>query len=144
MIPEVNHTILDEYYSYDYDVPGVSQTFIFAGSNKLHKARHRHFTTLGLMLYKSNYELVALYTSLIDHLAHIYLDENIIKLKPLYVDIFNYSQNLIKKGLDVMIISDHGCVNGNHTHEAYAGSNHPIEAKNVCELYLEMTSRLVK
>jgi len=40
----------------------------------------------------------------------------------------------LKKNEDVIVLSDHGCIDGKHTELAYFGSDHPILAESVHEL----------
>ena len=40
----------------------------------------------------------------------------------------------LKKKEDVILLSDHGCVDGVHTEQAYFGSDYPILAESIHEL----------
>lgn len=82
--------------------------------------------TYGMCLYP--YDLSIAYCHLPDFLGH--------QLKPLenvYLDIHHHAKRLSKRR-SVMLVSDHGCVDGEHTDHAYLGCTEPIEAKNVLEV----------
>jgi len=132
--PEVKHTLMDEYKSYDFDLPGVSYSYVHSGALNQHKMRHRHWTHLQQALHFTNYSVAALYTSLLDYQGHVSPQ----MLPSLYIDVTTQAKWLIKAGHDVILVSDHGCVDGKHTDQAYLGCNVPVEASSVCDVFDEL------
>jgi hypothetical protein len=54
-------------------------------------------------------------------------------LEHLYLDIHHHAHRL-SKYLPVMLVSDHGCIDGKHIDHAYLGCTEPMEAENVLEV----------
>lgn len=128
----VDKTVLDDYDSFTFNIPGVSDTFFFGGIEADHEL-HETFKILGLELWRYNFDLAAIYTHLIDLRAHYTRKENPHNLKLLYHEIKEIADYNIKKGLDVLVISDHSCLE-RHGDKAYFGSNWTPEHKPVSVL----------
>lgn len=77
----------------------------------------------------SNYDLIGLYTRKLDYVGHQEPDT----MNALYHDIFEHAE-LLNTKVNVVIISDHGCIDKYHTDYAYAGSDLPLTAKSVIEI----------
>ena len=75
------------------------------------------------------FELIATYTRILDSWGHNKPE----KLDTLYLDIVTYAEE-ISKHIPTILVSDHGCLNGIHTHKAYIGSTEPVKANSVTEV----------
>lgn len=82
--------------------------------------------TLGMCFF--TYDLSIAYCSKLDIISHLNLP-----LEHTYLDIHNHVKQLTKHR-DIMLVSDHGCLNGEHTHHAYLGCTQPITATNILEV----------
>lgn len=131
--PSVDKTILDSCLnSFIWNIPGVSEGFIMGVSDSYLKAQYEIWAFLVRMLPFSNFNVAAVYTHIIDILAHKIRKKEV---HDLYKHIFVEAKTQSKK-CDVLLISDHGCcpVKGRHTELAYAGANFPFEASTVLDI----------
>lgn len=137
--PCLDESLLDDYTSFDFDVPGVSEGFILGASREFREARFRTFMLLASAVRFANVEVSALYIHLIDYLAHLHVD-----VKWHYWRVFELA-NLMSDVCDVMLLSDHGCdpVKGAHTDIAYLGCNKPLDAKSVLDVRADV-DRILK
>lgn len=92
----------------------------------------------GLLLSTHSYELAMIYTRTLDawgHFQHIKSPQDIEKL---YIEIsseaWRLSQRQIAKNNHLMMISDHGILNGKHTDHAYIGATFPFEAESILDI----------
>jgi hypothetical protein len=140
----VEKTVLDEYYHFKHNIPSVSDGFLFTSIER-YKEDYITFKELIYSLVRSKYDLAALYTHYIDSIGHTVLNEedsNIKKLKLLYFEVFELAKYIIKNNVNVMIISDHGCI-GDHTDYAYIGANYPIDATNILEIIHDIRKGII-
>jgi hypothetical protein len=120
-------TVFDHYPHLKFDIPGVSPGFMF-GSEEHNKENHQIYKTLAIQTLNSPLPLIALYTHLMDWQAHHF--------RP--IDFLYKETKLLAETIqvkrEVIIISDHGCLDGMHTDHAYFGSTQPISAENVVQV----------
>jgi len=122
-------TILDNYDSYAWNIPGVSPSFILGGNTNHYKQDHHRWKILSRGLSAYHMELAAIYTAYLDWLGHW-----MSPLKLPYFEVFDLA-NSIGRNIPVMLVSDHGCINGQHTHNAYLGCTHAVRARSVIEVH---------
>ena len=134
--PSVEETVLDKFSSFKFDIPGVSEGVILGASLSWQREKHEHFKLLARSLVKSNFEIVAVYSHVMDHYGHFGYD-----LEHPYREIFMLAREL-ELFRDVIVVSDHGCVNGKHTFQAYLGCTWPFEAKSVLDVADVIEQRL--
>lgn len=128
--PAVGRTLLDNYSSFWWNIPGVSEGFIFSVSPSYMKTNYEVFKHLAENLVRYKYDIVALYTRLIDWYGHMAINPKI-----LYYEVFSLAKRLPG---DIMVVSDHGCVRGNHTDHAYLGCTRSVFAENVLDVRAEI------
>ncbi|MCW4049796.1 MAG: hypothetical protein NWE89_08680 [Candidatus Bathyarchaeota archaeon] len=125
--PEITSSVFDEFNSFIHDIPGVSKGFVFGGNYDDYMHKKTVFDILAKSLERTmKYDLVALYSGIIDYLNHWGYD----------VDSF-YRLFFAKAQMSktpVIIVSDHGCVDGQHTETAYLGATFPVEAESVLDV----------
>jgi len=125
----VDKTVLDNYNSFIFDVPSITDTFAFRGpiSNREYWNWFIHF----VYLFKNTniYNVIVLYSHLLDGYAHRMIDYT-----KLYEKVFQLATDLLDVGHKVMIVSDHGTVDGEHTLFSYLGCSEPINATSVLEV----------
>ena len=80
--PEIEKTLLDNYHSYKFNIPGVSYGFLLGGNVPYSRQQYQTFRLLANIMNFTDYEIAAIYTALIDHLSHRNLNP-----KPIYADI---------------------------------------------------------
>ena len=121
-------TLFDVHNSYTWNIPGVSPSFIMGGNNEHYKQRYQTWKILVRALPLYHMDIAAVYTAYLDWLGHW---KSPLKLQ--YYEVFDLA-NTLGKRLPVMLVSDHGCLEGQHTHHAYLGCTEPIKAKNVVDV----------
>ena len=136
-------TVADKYNSIIWNFPTICPEFIsgFPTSNDMLRYGRREYqmwkiVTDGMSLYP--YDLSIAYCHLPDFLGHLEKP-----LGDIYLDIYHHAMRLSKRR-SVMLVSDHGCLNGEHTHHAYLGCTEPIKAKNVLEVRADIERILEK
>lgn len=134
--PEIE-TLFKRHNSYIWNIPGVSPSFIMGGTEHHYKQRYQTWKILARALPSYNMDIGAIYTAYIDWLGHW-----MSPLKLQYYEVFDLARTLGKR-LPVMLVSDHGCLDGNHTQHAYLGCTEPIEAKNVVDVRDDIVQILV-
>ncbi|MFC1802700.1 hypothetical protein ACFL0D_01910 [Thermoproteota archaeon] len=135
-------TVFDEYESFKWGIPSVCDGFLFK-SYEGNVQDHEAFKSMVYSQYCRTFDLVGIYTHLIDEVAHRAIkkrDQNYRKLKYLYNEIFFLYETLAKKN-DVLVVSDHSCF-GNHGDLAFIGSNKKIRALNILDVYNEVKERM--
>ncbi len=130
--PSVDKTVLDGLNSFIWNIPGVSEGFVLGGSVSFYKHQHELWSYLVRVLPFSNFNVAAVYTYILDQLAHRIREKEVYRI---YKHIFVEAKTQSKK-CDVLLISDHGCcpIKGRHTKLAYAGANFPFEASTVLDI----------
>lgn len=126
-------TVGDRYNTIMWNFPTMCPEFIckFPSLNDMLRYGRREYevwkmVTYGMCLYP--YDLSVAYCHLPDILGHM--------KKPLedtYLDVYHHAM-MLSKYRTVMLVSDHGCLDGEHTHHAYLGCMEPVEAKSVLEV----------
>jgi hypothetical protein len=134
--PAVDTTFLDRYNSFAYDIPGVTPGFVLAGDREYTEYKHRNFKFIARNLPWQKYTVAAIYTYLLDKKGHYKLNVDFD-----YREIFLLA-NMLSKHAEVMLVSDHGCLNGGHTENAYLGSTMTINASSVIEVQNDIVNIL--
>jgi len=126
-------TVADRYNSIMWNIPTICPEFVFGFPDHdymLRYGRHEYeiwkIISYGMCLYPHHLSLA--YCHLPDILGHL--------KKPLeetYLDIHHHAK-MLSKYRSVMLVSDHGCLDGEHTHHAYLGCTEPVEAERVLEV----------
>lgn len=127
-------TIFDEYESFTWNLPTMNPEWLinFPDIETLMKFSKRELRTWIQMTLGASYfdtPIQAYYLRYVDCIGHFHPDE----LRMAYNTIFLHASDL-KKKLDVILLSDHGCKDGIHTEQAYLGSDYPINAEWINEL----------
>jgi hypothetical protein len=84
------------------------------------------------------YDLSVAYCHLPDIIGHLEKP-----LEDTYLDVHHHAK-MLSKNRPVMLVSDHGCLNGEHTHHAYLGCTEPVEAENVLKVRADIGRILSK
>lgn len=88
---------------------------------------------VGLDVAKA-WDVAAIYTRILDAIGHTEPD----RVMGWYYNISAEARRLAnrqeKRGDHLMLISDHGCVEGRHTDYAYIGATFPFEAENITDI----------
>ena len=96
------------------------------------------FLGRGLVSEFGGFELGVIYTRTLDAWGHFTHLKGEIDMKRLYQDIsaeaWRLSQIQLARGGHLMMISDHGCLNGAHTDHAYIGATFPFEAESILDV----------
>ncbi len=127
--------VVDDYTSFLYHVPCVSNDYFYGRYLKYAELEWEQFNTLASFSRYIDKDIVALYTSLLDKRGHSYIEGNRSSeevLLGLYKSVFNLVDLLGGVG-NIMLVSDHGTI-GNHTPVAYLGCTSPIRAQSVLEV----------
>ena len=139
--PEVEDTIFDNFDSFPWNIPGISPGFLFGVSNEY--ALYEYETLKKICIATTTYydlPLVAIYSTIIDRYEHALLNT-----KLFYFEFFNLAKMISEISTkSVVLVSDHGCVDGEHTEEAYFGATFPISdsCKSVIDVRKELETRL--
>jgi len=126
-------TVADSYNSIMWNIPTICPECVSRSPSieemlKYVRKQYKIWKILTLGMYLYPYDLSLVYCHLPDTLGHLKLP-----VEDIYLDIHNHAMRLSKHRA-VMLVSDHGCLDGYHTHHAYLGCTEPIEAENVMEV----------
>lgn len=128
------NTVFKERHSYEWNIPTISPTWISRFpelEDVLPFCKWEYITFHNLLrsALSSGVDLFSVYTRLIDALGHY--DPS--RLEWVYRDVFETARSLGSRA-KVLLLSDHGIVDGAHTDFAYMGSNVPIVAESVVDV----------
>lgn len=126
--PSVKRTVLDNFNTFKWNIPAVCPAWIMGGSWEYIYQQYEAFKVLAEALPRYTYDVGAIYTDIIDKYAH-----HLKPLNTLYAEISDLAFRASKL-TDVMVVSDHGCIDGDHTEYAYLGCTKPIKATSVIEV----------
>jgi hypothetical protein len=128
---EVFESVFNEFKSFVYAVPSISDNFIFTSEAGDYE-RHMVFKMLAENIQHYDYEVVALYTHYIDVKAHWTTEANKDFLRRFYGEVFRLVDS---NSFDahVMMVSDHATLLS-HKDYAYIGCNFPFEAESVLDV----------
>jgi len=136
-------TVADRYNSVMWNIPTICPEFVFKFPDQdymLQYGRHEYeiwkIVSYGMCMYP--YHLSLAYCHLPDFYGHLKKP-----LEEIYLDI-HYHAKMLSKYRPVMLVSDHGCLDGEHTHHAYLGCTEPVEAKRVLEVRSDIERILSK
>ncbi len=126
--------ILKEYNSINWNIPTISIDYIYylydwQDFKKYCLHEYNLFKTFAFGSMLSVFDVIAIYTRIIDVYEHIHIDtENI------YKEIFLIANELSKK-VNVLLISDHATnEEGEHLKYSYFGSNIPIKGNSILDI----------
>ena len=96
------------------------------------------FLARGLVTEAHGFELGVIYTRTLDAWGHFTHLKGELEMRMLYRDISSMAWRLGElqraRGDHLMMISDHGCLNGAHTDHAYIGATFPFYAESVLDI----------
>lgn len=127
--------ILDHYNSFAWNIPTISPEWIatFPGYDAFVKYCHRELIMFTLMCSGARggaWDLDAYYVRYVDYVGHNEPDN----LRRAYDSLFSIVRIWKDKRDDIILLSDHGCVDGVHTNYAYLGSDRKFKAGSVDEI----------
>lgn len=138
-------TVFKEFNSFLWNIPTISPEWImnFPTFESFVEYCEREFLLFSILargLPAYPHEVGAVYTRIMDAYGHHNTEREI---SHLYEDISYQAVILSKRDdLDVMLLSDHGCINRVHTDHAYAGATFPFEAESVLDIRRVIEERL--
>jgi len=129
-------TIFDKYHSFTWNLPTIDPEWIstFPSFVQYVKYCKRELNMWIRITYGAVYldtPLQAYYLRYVDYIGHNQPEV----LKEAYATVFLQASDLKRRGQDVILLSDHGCVDGIHTERSYLGSDFKFNAEGVHELY---------
>jgi len=132
-------TIFDEYHSFTWNLPTIDPEWIatFPRYEAFVKYCKRELLMWLRMTMGALYHpipLQAFYLRYVDFIGHNQSGD----LRSAYNTVFLQASDLKKKA-DVILLSDHGCIDGVHTERAYLGSDWKFNAEWVHELRDDFT-----
>ena len=96
------------------------------------------FLARGLVTEVHGFELGVIYTRTLDAWGHFTHLKTELDVRGLYREISSLVWRLAEtqraRGDHLMMISDHGCLNGAHTDHAYIGATFPFEAESILDI----------
>lgn len=128
------NTVFDDFRSFTWNLPTLDPEWLssFPSYETIVEYSKRELWMFMLMSQGAVYSMFplnAFYVRYVDFIGHNEPE----KLKGAYDNIFLHAHDLKKKD-DLILLSDHGCVDGVHTEQAYFGSDYPILAESIHEL----------
>ena len=128
-------TVLDHYHSFAWNIPTISPEWIlsFPSYESFVKYCKREFMMWGLICFGSrfgSFDLEAYYMRYLDYVGHNEPDN----LKRVYDQILMMVKLWKEKREDIILLSDHGTVDGVHTNYAYLGSDRKFKAGSINEI----------
>lgn len=137
-------TILSHGINVHWNIPTISPEWIstFPTYEEFMKYCSRElalFEILSRAVSHGIWEIAAVYTRIVDAWGHNRPDD----LDTIYRGIAQMVVEFADRdGLDVVLISDHGCLEGKHTDYAYLGTTWPTMAESVLDVRGELERRL--
>lgn len=130
--PSVDFTVLDNYKAFKYNIPAVSHDFTFGVNIPYAMEEFNTVSELARMLqFIPFYDVSALYFRVLDTLCHRVLPDDSQNLDSWYSRTFMLAKSL---RCPVMLVSDHGCADGEHTLKAYLGCTEPVNSKTILDV----------
>jgi len=138
------NTVFDDFRSFTWNLPTMDPEWIatFPGYDAFVEYCKRELWMFMLMTQGavySAYPVNAFYVRYVDYVGH----NEPKNLRGAYNQIFLHASEL-KKKTEVILLSDHGCVDGVHTEQAYFGSDYPIKTKTISNLRYELGQIFIK
>lgn len=135
-------TVFSGRLAFTWNLPTISPEWIvrFPDMARLKEYTRREFMTYeiiaqGMLSKGSAYEMGAIYTRIVDVWGHFKKAE---EMEYIYSQVANEAWRLARNqrahGDHLLMISDHGCLNGVHTDKAYIGATFPFEAENILDI----------
>ena len=127
--------VIDNYRSFLYHVPAVGSDYFYGTYPAYVELEWEQFNVLASFSRYLDHDICAVYTRIIDHKGHRYIEGNKVSEKILfeyYKQVFELV-DMIKGRGTIMLISDHGTL-GKHTDYAYLGCTEPVHATSVLEV----------
>jgi hypothetical protein len=134
-------TVFTGRLAYTWNLPTISPEWIvrFPDMARLMEYCRREFSTYELisrgLASLGPYELGAVYTRIVDAWGHFKKAED---MEFIYSEVSAEAWRLGEiqrgRGDELLLLSDHGCLNGVHTDKAYIGATFPFEASNILDV----------
>ncbi len=135
-------TVFTDRLAFTWNLPTISPEWVvrFPDMARLKEYTNREFRTYemitqGMLSRGSAYELGAVYTRVVDVWGHFKKAED---MKYIYSQVANEAWRLGQSQRatndELLMISDHGCLNGVHTDKAYIGATFPFQAENILDI----------
>ena len=129
------NTIFDDFRSFTWNLPTMDPEWIatfpsYEAFVEYCKRELWMWMNITLGSEVGDYGLEAYYLRYVDFVGH----NDWKNLRTAYQTIFGHVLNLKQDRHDIIVLSDHGCINGVHTEQAYFGSDYPILAESVEQL----------
>lgn len=136
------NTVFTDRLAFTWNLPTISPEWIvaFPDMARLKEYARREFMTYemitqGMLSRGSAYEVGAVYIRIVDVWGHFKKAED---MEFIYCEIAHEAWRLAERqrarGDHLLMISDHGCLNGVHTDKAYIGATFPFEAENLLDI----------
>ena len=132
-------TVFNRNLTYKWNIPTLGPEWVssFPDLEAVHSFSRWEYVTFENLIRSapgSGFDLFSAYTRLIDAMGH-YDSE---RLPWLYRNVFDLATRTARSGSQVVLMSDHGCVDGRHTDLAYMGSSVEIQATNILDVRGEL------
>lgn len=130
-------TVFKEYVSFLWNIPTISPEWImnfptFDRFLEYCNREYMQFFILACGLPEYPLDIGAVYTRIMDAWGHHKTEK---ELAFLYSEVSDLAVRLSRGyDLDLMLVSDHGCIEETHTDHAYAGATFPFEAESVLDI----------
>jgi hypothetical protein len=134
-VNEKMDTILDHYNSFAWNIPTISPEWIatFPGYAFFVEFCRRELLMWSLMVsgaVVNPWDISAYYVRYLDYVGH----NEYKNLKRAYDEILGMVELWKMKNEEIVLLSDHGCIDGVHTNFAYLGSDMEFKAESVHEI----------
>lgn len=128
------NTIFDDFQSFTWNIPTMDPEWIatfpsYEAFVEFCKRELWMFLQMSRGAIDSVHPVNAFYVRYVDFIGHNEPE----KLRGTYDQVFLHASQL-KEKTEVILLSDHGCIQGVHTEQAYFGSDYPILAESVDQL----------
>ena len=135
MPPIEKDNVFSKYDSFTFQIPVTSKGYFLGGSLNYALDEFKVFQHLiKLADIHQDHAIYGFYTRYIDKMGHKKYNNSQNKIgyfNNCIKTIFSLANNVSD---NVFLISDHGCLNGIHTKNAYMGSNLPFSAKSILDI----------
>lgn len=133
-------TVFSERDSFIWNIPTLVPEWIvtfpdFEDLERFTRREYEMFEVMANGFHRGAFEVVAIYTRVLDVMSHIGRPQ---EENDFYDRISRLTSDLVhdqqRAGEEVMVISDHGIIDGFHTDSAYMGATFPFEAESILDV----------
>lgn len=131
-------TVFTERDSFIWNIPTLVPEWIvtfpdFEDLERFTRREYEMFEVMANGLYDGAFDVAAIYTRVLDVMSHIGKHREETRF---YDRISQLTSDLVHErvGGELMVISDHGIVDGFHTDSAYMGATFPFEAESILDV----------